>query len=278
METSVYLNGEFVTESDAHISPFDRGFNSGDGVYEVIRVYNGRLFKIEAHLNRLLHGLYELRIPAIDVELLKTIANRLLINNSLTDSDALIYVQVTRGVVQRYKLPSPEIQPTVFMCVSTCPVWLDEQRQGVSVIIVPDIRGTRCDIKSTSLLPNILARNQATQSGAVEALFVRDDVVLEGTHSNFFAVYRDQVITAPLSQFVLSGITRHVVLELCASLGIPIYQNPIYATQLRHFQEMMIVSTSLEITPVVRIGDMAVNAGKVGSITRKLQETFKLHI
>ncbi|MBN2009711.1 aminotransferase class IV [candidate division KSB1 bacterium] len=275
MENIVYLNGEFLPLEDAHISPFDRGFNFGDGAYEVIRSYAGKFFRMDDHLNRLLYSLHELMIPPVDITSVSHLITQLLEKNKLAMSDALVYMQVTRGVFPRsHQLPSQEIRPTVFMSVSQFQPQHDLQETGVKVILFPDIRWTRCDIKTISLLPNMMARNKATSEGAIEALFVRDDIILEGTRSNFCAIYRDQLITAPTSRFTLAGVTRKVVLELCKSVGIPTYENPIYANQLRHFHEMMILSTSLEVTPVVQVDNTIIGDGKAGEITRRLQDAF----
>ena len=153
MGNIVYLNGEFLPLEDAHISPFDRGFNFGDGAYEVVRSYSGRFFRMEAHMKRLLYSLHELVIPTVDTNAISNAAEQLLIRNNLINGDALIYLQVTRGAVPRsHYLPSKEISPTIFMSANQFHPNTELQENGTTVILFPDIRWGRCDIKTISLL------------------------------------------------------------------------------------------------------------------------------
>ncbi len=277
----VYFNGRFMPKEEVKVSPDDRGFIFADGAYEVIRSYAGRLFKVEAHLKRLERSLRELQISGPDMADVRDAAERLIGENNLAEGDATIYVQVTRGVAaRRHAFPDEETSPTVYVTASAFKPSQKKWEEGVGVILVPDIRWARCDIKSLALLPNVLASQQAKESGAEEAVFVRDGVLTEGAHTNFGAVFDGQLVTAPRSNYILAGITREVVLDLCRELGIPVKEYPIFERELfegesKGSDECMILGTTTEIMPVVRINDHPVGDGKPGPVTRKLQAAFR---
>ncbi len=272
----VYLNGEFIPAESAVVPVDDRGFVFADGVYEVARVYDGRIFKMPEHLRRLADGLAAIRIEMADFEGLAGIAERLLDENGLRSGGATVYIQVTRGVAPRKHAFPPGIKPTVYMAVkpytdSPAEYWTD----GVAAIRYPDIRWARCDIKSVSLLPNVLANNAAHEAGGFEALFVRDGVVIEGSHSNLAAVYAGTVVTYPLCNYILPGITRAAVLGLCRDLAIPLREGPIYDHQLFDAQELFLLGTTTEVMPVVRVDGRSIGSGKPGPVTRRLIEAYR---
>jgi len=270
-----YFNNRFLPKEEIRISPDDRGFLFGDGVYEVIRSYGGRLFQADAHIKRLERSLRELQINGIDTGNLPGIAEELLKRNNLTN-DATIYIQITRGVAPRkHAFPDAAIPPTIYAFASAFQPPRQQAEAGVKVILVPDIRWARCDIKSVALLPNVLASQQAKASGAEEALFVRDGAVTEGSHSNFCAVIDSELRTFPESHYILAGITRQVVLNLCRALGIPFREFPVFESELYKADELMIVSTTNEVMPVVHVNDWKVADGKPGSVTLKLQKAFR---
>jgi D-alanine transaminase len=272
----VYLNDQFIPKEEARISPDDRGFSFADGAYEVIRAYSGRLFKIQEHLTRLERSLRELRIIAPDTQALSEVATQLLHHNRLQDADALFYIQVTRGVAtRRHPFPDPGTPPTVYASASLFRQSRERWECGIKAILVPDIRWARCDIKSVALLPNVLASQQAREQGANEALFVRDGVVTEGAHTNFCAVFDGQLVTHPRTNRILAGVTRQVVLDLCRALDIPVRETPVLERQLREASELMITSTTVEITPVVQLDDWRVAGGEPGPITTRLQAAFR---
>ncbi|MEW5807115.1 MAG: D-amino-acid transaminase [Acidobacteriota bacterium] len=270
-----FLNGDYIPKEKLRISPDDRGFLFADGVYEVIRSYNGGLFQVEAHLKRLERNVRELRIPYADIDSLKMVAERLIRENDLTSGQATIYLQITRGSAPRlHRFPVEEVPATVYACANLLQPHDDELQKGTKVILVPDIRWSRCDIKSISLLPNVLAHQQAVEKGATEAIFVRDGAITEGTHSNFCGIFQGQFMTAPKSNYILPGITREIVLGLCHQLDIPIKESPILKNQLRKADELLIVGTTVEITPVVQGDDWLVGNGKPGPVTQRLQKAF----
>lgn len=270
-----YFNGRYVSKDNIKISPDDRGFLFADGVYEVIRSYGGRLFKIDDHLSRLSHSLGELRIAPVSLAHLKTVADQLLHRNNLENEDATLYIQITRGAAPRqHPFPDPETSPTVYVSASALQPSPAEWDTGIAVILVPDLRWQRCDIKSVGLLANVLASQQAKEQGASEAVFVRDGVITEGSHSSFCAVFDGELVTHPANHHILAGITRSVVLDLCVNLGISVRESPILERTLKGASELMVLGTTSEVVPVVRVDDWVVGDGKPGPITSKLKQAF----
>lgn len=270
-----YFNGQYVSKENIKISPDDRGFLFGDGVYEVIRSYGGRLFRIDDHLSRLSRSLGELRMAPVSLSHLKTVADQLLHRNNLENEDATLYIQITRGVAPRkHPFPDPETSPTVYVSASVLQPFPAEWETGIAVILVPDLRWGRCDIKSVGLLPNVLASQQAREQGASEAVFVRDGVITEGSHTSFCAVFDGALVTHPANHHILAGVTRSVVLDLCVTLGISVRESPILERTLKGASELMVLGTTSEVVPVVRVDDWAVGDGKPGPITSKLKQAF----
>jgi D-alanine transaminase len=272
----VYLNGQAIPKDEARVSPDDRGFTFADGAYEVVRAYGGRFFKAQEHLARLERSLQELRIAAPDTQSLGEVAAQLLQHNRLQDGDALLYIQVTRGVAtRRHSFPDPAPPPTVYASAFPFAQSREKWQGGIKAILVPDIRWARCDIKSVALLPNVLASQHAREQGAAEAVFVRDGIVTEGAHTNFLAVLGRQLVTHPRTNCILAGVTRQAVLDLCHALDIPVSEMPVHERQLKEASELMITSTTSEVTPVVQIDDWQVADGQPGPITTRLQRAFR---
>jgi len=271
----IYLDNKFTKEQDAVVSPFDRGFLFADGVYEAIRTYNKKLFRFEDHFERLKRSLNEIRInypQTIDLE--KIIFE--LIEKNKIKSEALIYLQITRGtsIPRKHNFPEEHVKPTLFISVQNLVENISERQKGIKVILDKDIRWLRCDVKSVSLLPVVLSNQKAKEAGAEEAILVRDGLVTEGTHTNFFAIKNEVVYTAPESNLILSGISRKVVIEICHSIKIKVNENFIQKKELKSFDEFFITSTTKEITPVVQIDDWKINKGKPGKMTLELQTEF----
>lgn len=271
-----YFNGQYLNLSDIKVSPFDRGFLFADGVYEAIRTYNKRLFRYEDHYNRLKRSLKETKINFSELTSIENIIYELMIKNEI-ESEALAYLQITRGsaIPRTHSFPNENIQPTFFVSVKGLTENFDEQTSGVKVILQEDIRWLRCDIKSTSLLPAVLANQKAKDENAVEAILVRDGLITEGTHTNFFAIKNETVYTAPKSRLILEGITRKFVLELCEKFKVNYCEEFINKDDLKSFEEFFITSTTKEITPVTEIDYWKINEGKPGKITMSLQSLFK---
>jgi D-alanine transaminase len=272
----VYVNNDFRLSNEATLSPFDRGFLFADGVYESVRTYNSKLFRYKDHIDRLKKSLKETRIDFTEFNLLENIIYDLIKKNELK-SEALVYLQITRGSAfpRTHQFPTKKISPTLFLSATDLSDHLDEKEKGVKVILQEDIRWLRCDIKSTSLLPVVLASQKAAEENAVEAILVRDGVITEGTHTNFFAVKNETVFTAPKSRLILEGITRKVVLEFCKKFKIDYCEEFINKDELKSFDEFFITSTTKEITPVTSIDYWTINEGEPGKITKSLQALFK---
>jgi len=272
----VFINNIIVPFEEAHISPFDRGFLFADGVYESIRTYNKKLFRYEDHLDRLNRSLKETRINFTELASIENTIYELMIKNEI-DDEALVYIQITRGSAfpRAHSFPKEKISPTIFISVQNLKENTVAQTNGVKVILQEDVRWLRCDIKSTSLLPVVLASQKATEDNAAEAILVRDGMITEGTHTNFFAVKDETVFTAPKSRLILEGITRKVVLELCDKFKIDYREEFIEKDDLKSFDEFFITSTTKEITPVTSIDYWTINDGEPGKITKSLQAVFK---
>lgn len=273
----VFFNGRFLPKDEVRISPDDRGFLFADGAYEVIRIYAGRPFMMEEHLDRLRYSLGELRItlPGQQIEDLARIAGELIRLNDLAQGEATIYIQVTRGEAPRkHAFPSGPTPPTLYVTASPFHPPLEKWEQGVGVILVPDVRWTRCDIKSLMLAANVLANQAAKERGAEEAIFVRDGIITEGTHTNVCAVFAGQLVTHPATNQILAGITRGLVLDLCSRIGIPSRQAPIPVADLPSAGELLLLGTTTQVMPVVQVDGRPVAGGRPGPVTRRLQESF----
>src|SRR5688572_5054591 len=272
----VYLNGEYIDHANAKVSVDDRGFLFADGVYEVARVYDGRAFQMQPHMDRMAHGLRELRIRDDVAKDIPAIAERLLDENKLRSGDATIYIQVTRGAAPRaHAFPPPETPPTVYVIAKPFKnhpekYWTD----GVAAVTVPDTRWSRCDIKSIALLPNVLANQQAKDQGAFEAIFVRDDVLIEGSHSNLWAVIDGVAVTYEQCGYILGGITRKLLLDRAAGEGVRVREGPIPMKDLSRIQELFLSGTTTEVMPIVKLDDHVIGDGKPGPITQKLQAAY----
>ena len=271
----VFLNGDYVPATEAKVSVDDRGYLFADGAYEVIRVYEGRPFRMDAHLDRLAHGLDDLRIELPTLDDLDDICERLLDENGLRQGDAKIYMQVTRGCAPRAHAFPKDCEPSVYIAASTLtPHPAKYFSDGVAAITLSDTRWARCDIKSISLLPNVLANQRAKDAGAFEALFVRDGVVLEGSHSNLWAVYDNTLVTYPACNYILAGITRDEVFDIADAAGIAAGEGLIPEDRLLEADELFLSGTTTEIMPIVRVDGADIADGKVGPMTRRLQELY----
>ena len=278
----VYLNGEFVPRSEAKVSVEDRGFIFGDGVYEVWRVVNGHLFESARHFARLEHGLRELRIrpPATAThDGLRLVADRLLAENGLVAGEATFYVEVTRGAAPRtHSFPPSSTPATLFAMVSRFEPPEATRASGATVITVPDVRWLRCDVKTLQLLPNVLAKQAAAERNAIEGVFVRDGVITEGSHTNVAGVLGGEIRTHPLTNLVLPGVTRAVVLEIARDMGLPVREEPIAQRDVPRLEEMFLIGTTSDVMPVIRVDDVPIGNGMPGPIARRLQQVFRAHL
>lgn len=268
----VYYNNNFLPLNEINISPFDRGLLFSDGVYEALRSYNHKIFAFEEHIKRLEYSLNQISIPFTNLGELKNICLKLADLNYIKN-DFGIYIQITRGIsFPRKHQFNPDMIPNVFIYVYELADRRRELLEGVSVILEKDIRWERCDIKTISLLPAVLAKTKAVDKNSYESIFFRNDFITEGSHTNFFAVKNNRVITAPLGNYILSGVTRAVVLNLCKENDIYFSEEFINVDDLKNYDEFFITGTTTEITPVIKIDNRIVGNGKPGEITKFLQD------
>ena len=270
----VYFNDKYIPHEEVKVSPFDRAFLFSDGVYEALRTYNGKLFCLNDHLKRLKYSLNELDIDFNDFDLIENICTKLVDINKIK-TDFSVYLQISRGVsFPRTHHYEDNLIPNVFAFINSIKDNSKQITEGVKVILEKDLRWLRCDIKSTSLLPSVMANQNAITKNAYEAILFRDDFITEGSHTNFFAIKNNKIYTTPLSNYILSGVTRKVVLELCKENKIDNSEEHINVYKLKDFDEFFITGTTTEVTPIIQIDDWIVGNGKPGNITRKLQEIF----
>lgn len=274
MSETVYLNGRFIPYEDALVPIEDRGMLFADGIYEVVRAYGGRLFTPEAHIERLVASAAEigLRIPPSD-ELLRAMTG-VFARSGLEDSS--IYLQITRGFAgpRSHAVPR-DVTPTVFAAARPVPrPHPDHVQYGAVAITVPDRRWHMCHVKSVGLLLNTLAKQAAMDAGAQEALFLREGILTEGSATNAFVVRDGQVHTHPEGPHVLSGITRQIVLELCAEGGIPVREELVPCAQVYSADEVFVTGTNTEVLPIRQVDGRTIGNGGRGPLTARLQEFF----
>lgn len=274
METT-YFNGNYIPKEEVKISPDDRGFLFADGVYEVIRWYQGGYFDMEGHIVRLKRSLHELRLKWTQVAELPIIALTLVRLNHLENENAMLYLQITRGAAKRtHYFPQPEVKPTVYACLYPFVPDTAMRVTGVKVMLKEDIRWARCDVKSVSLLGNTLCFDEAYREGMKECIFYRNGLITEGSHSNIFLVADKTLYTHPESNFILAGITRKNILKIARELGIRFSEEAIPVEQLSSVEEAFITNTSAEVTPVTEIGGIRIGNGKPGPITNLIAGRF----
>lgn len=274
MPNVAFLNGRFMPLAQAKVSVEDRGYQFGDGIYELLRVYNGRIFHLEEHLERLEHSALAIGLSIVySKSRWKEILTKAHARSRYPD--AKLYIQITRGTAPRDHAFPQRVRPTVLVTVrELIPLPSELREKGVSVIMVPDLRWGRCDIKSINLLPNVMARQKARSSGAFEALFVRDAWVMEGAGCNVFAVIGGQIVTPPRGPTILPGVTRDVVIELAREARDPLIEKGISVEELLHAQEVFLTGTTVEILPVVQVDGKPIGDGRPSRITRRLYQQF----
>lgn len=274
--SQLYLNGVFVAESEARISVMDRGFLFGDGVYEVIPAYGGRLLRGDEHLDRLDASLDGIRMEnPLGRRQWKEILARLL--SQSPEPNQYIYLQVTRGAepVRDHLIPT-DIEPTVMAMARPIKARKPEvEEQGVAVVTRDDIRWSRCDIKSVALLAAVLMRQEAEDAGATEAILIRDGNALEGSSTNLFIVRQGLVITPPKSNLLLAGITRGLVLELAREAGLRCTEQAVPAAELETADEIWISSSTREVLPATRLNGGKVGDGLPGPLWRQINALYQ---
>lgn len=269
-----YIDGKYTNKDEVKISIDDRGYYFGDGVYEVIKVYDGELFTADEHISRLFASAEKINLLMLyDKSEVIQIARELIEKNQLKNGH--VYMQVTRGASARqHHFPMPAVQAvlTAYTMQGERPVKAMET--GVAVKSVEDIRWLRCDIKSLNLLGSVLAKEEAKSAGFEEAILHRDGVVTEGSSTNMFGVKDGVVHTHPVTNLILEGITRQVVLQVCDELGIPVEEKPFTLDEALQMDEMFYTSTTAEVMPIIQLDDHVIGHGLRGAITKKIQGAF----
>jgi D-alanine transaminase len=275
--TTVYLNGEFIPKERATISVEDRGFIFGDGIYEVVRTIDGRIFEWDLHAARLERGAAALRLPVAPgmAAGLRDVCERLLRDNGLADGEATVYMEVTRGAAPRtHHFPPAGTRPTVYATATKFVVPRAHRDAGVAAITFADVRWLRCDLKTVNLLGAVLARQAAVEAGAYEAILLRDGVMTEGAATNTFAVVDGVLRTHPLDHLILPGITREVVVQLVREQGMAFVETPVLQRELAAASELILCGTTTDVTPVISLDGRSVGSGAPGPVTRALQAAF----
>ena len=274
----VYLNGKYLPQEKATISIMDRGFLFGDGVYEVVPVFNGQFFGFDEHMDRMAKSLEAIQIknPHTHQEW-KTIFENLLIQNGKTTGNHSCYCQITRGadVTRNHTFPD-NLTPTVVAFITAFKTTtLEQLEKGFSAITSEDTRHLNCFIKATNLLPNILQMQKAKSMGAVETILIRNGEVLECTSSNVFIAKNNQLMTPPLTPNILSGITRQLIIQLAKENGIDCIETSITPAMLKAADEVWVTGSVKEICPIVAIDGQMIGDGKVGPIWKRIVALYE---
>ncbi|MFO1080805.1 MAG: D-amino-acid transaminase [Reyranellaceae bacterium] len=276
MPRYAYVNGRYVDHRHAEVHIEDRGYQLADGVYEVVGVRDGRLIDETPHIDRLDRSLRELRIAwPVSRAILGFIIRELMRRNRLRDG--LVYIQVTRGVARRdHAFPTAPVKPAIVLTTKNTRRAEADPGAGVGVKSHPDIRWERCDIKTVALLPNVLAKQAARESGAYEAWLVdREGRVTEGASTNAWIVTPDnELVTRQTDNGILAGITRHTLKALANELQLRIVERPFTLDEARRAREAFVTSATSFVTPVVKIDGQPVGDGKVGPMARRLREEY----
>lgn len=274
-EQVVYLNGAFVPLSEARIPVLDRGFIFGDGIYEVVPVYDGRPFRLTQHLKRLERSLAAISIDnPFDEAGWRALIADLVGRHGWPNQ--FVYMQITRGVARRDHAFPKGIQPTVFAMTSEFVAPAAALReQGLSVITADDERWLHCDIKSVSLLGNVLAKQAAVDAGAAECMMFRDGILTEGSSSNIWVVRNGRVLGSPVNHLVLEGIRVGLLAELCARCGLDYELRRVPREEVLQADELMLTSATREILPITKVDGAPVGNGRPGPVYQRLIEAYQ---
>ncbi len=279
MERIFFINGQFVPASKAYISAEDRGFNFGDGVYEVVHWYNSHPFLLEEHVERLIESACVIRIelPWSKEELIE-VAKETALRNNLRDD--YIYMQISRGrAVRQHSFPE-NIKPTLVMNTQPSAKPSDQVREkGARVITIPDIRWLHCDIKALSALANVLAKQTAKDHNVDDVLYDRAGVgIVEGGSSNIFYFKDNKLITPPLSPYIFPGITRGKIIEVAYECNFEVEEKVLSLSEVLEADEVMLASTGLELLSVTEINSRKIGSGVPGPVASKLWQTYMQHV
>jgi D-alanine transaminase len=278
MQELIWLNGEIMPISEARLSVEDRGYQFADGVYEVVRTYNGKFFTLIEHLERLERSAAGILIkPPIGMQTLAGEAKKLSDRSGIRDGS--IYVHLTRGSAPRNHIYDLNLKPTLLFYIRPAPnIPTGPEAPAMRVISVQDDRWKKCWIKSIALLPNILAKNAAFAQGMDEAVFVEDGIVSECSSTNIFAVVNKKLVTHPVGPKVLPGITRQVILGMTRDLGIEVQERALFEAEALKAEEVFVTSTTREVSWVGEWNGQKIGSGKCGPMTARIANAFRERI
>jgi len=274
----IYLNGKLVSPADAVISIDDRGFLFGDAVYEVVSSYDGRLWALERHMRRLRRSLAAIDLDKVDVDEVRDAVRETYRASEFPA--AIVYIQITRGVQPRSHVYTRDLQPTVLITArDASPLRAAVDRDGISAVTAPDLRWRRCDVKSTNLLPNVLAKTRAHEHGASEAILVDPDgYITEGSSTSVFWVENNRLFVTPAGPEVLPGVTAEFIIEIARDEGIPLLAERVALDRLRRASEIFLTGTITEVCPVVELDGAPVGSGGPGPVTLRLRQGIQARI
>ena len=273
----ILFNRGFMEKDDAIVDIEDRGYQFGDGVYELIRVYDGVCFEMESHVQRLKLSALKIELPLpYPLEDITRNLNQLVEKNRLLNGH--IYIQITRGAAPRVHHFPGSSSSVLVAYVQHAERPVEKTTHGIHAILTEDIRWKRCDIKSLNLLPNVLAKQLAKKHGCDEAIMHRGATVSEGSSSNVYIVERNVIYTHPINNLILNGITRIGVLQMARENGFRVVEEAFTVNELLETDEVFITSTAMEICPVVQVDQKQIGSGQPGRVTRTLQQTFEHRI
>ncbi len=267
------IDDRLLPLDEVELEYFDRGLFFGDGVYEVIRSYKGRIFALEEHLERFSASLKAIEITKVDIEQIRT--RIIMAFEAANIPNAAIYFHITRGSGPRSHAGGDDLKPNFFLTIKELEDDKKMKQHGISVITYPDLRWKRCDIKSLNLLPNVMAKREADKKGCYEAIFVNDEgIITEGSSSAFFAIQNEKLRTSPLSANILPSITRKFVIQAAKNIGLGLVDKSLTPQKACLCDELFIAVTTKDIVPVVKFDDKIISDGKPGQYTRALAEEF----
>ncbi|TKI55992.1 D-amino-acid transaminase [Brevibacillus antibioticus] len=276
----LYVDGKWVEEGQVAVHPEDRGYNFGDGIYEVVRIYKGRMYQWDGHLTRLFRSANEIKMELPwSAEELTDLAHQLIAKNNITENDdASLYLQVSRGISPRvHDIPS-DIKPVIMGFVRRKDRPVTDMKKGWTAQLVEDIRWLRCDIKTLNLLGAVLVKQYAKDAGAQESILHRNGVITECSSSNLFVVKNGELYTHQADNLILHGITRQVVIDLARDNGITVHEEAFDMAFLKQADEVFLTSTTAEIMPLISVDGVAVGNGQPGPVVVTLQDLFEQHI
>jgi D-alanine transaminase len=272
MPEIAYINGTFLPVDQAVVPIGDRGYHFGDGVYEFVASYNGRLFCLEEHMDRLQRSMTALSFPPVSIASIRQTVCELYDRGGI--DRAAVYIQISRGIAPREHGIPKECDPQIVMTVRKVREKPKQYREhGASAITVSDFRWGRCDIKTIQLLPNVMAKQKALDAGAFDAIFVSEDnIVREATSSNVFIVKNRRLATHPLTRHILNGITRGLILDICRQSNFQVDESFYTIEDLHAADEVFLTGTTTELLPVVTVDEKPVGEGKVGPVSKQLYQ------